>query len=276
MILVLVPALALAGERGSEAQRKLDDLDFDGAIEAARKVLGDDTAQPEDLQEAYKVLGLAYSATGRDDEAMVAFRKLLSIDSDFQLSPDISPKLAAPFYQALAITREMKPLSLGYQPETTPDGTPPGRVSFKLEADPMRLISRVRICLAAKPGSWDCSTSRSLEGPAELEFELPRTAGEPARYYFEALNEHGGVVARLGSRRQPLGERTRQQTPVAAAALPAAGELAGSVPAAATPWYQSWWFWTAVGVVVAGTAVGLGVGLSGGTAGPVDYNVVVQ
>jgi len=33
-----------------------------------------------------------------------------------------------------------------------------------------------------------------------------------------------------------------------------------------TPIYKKWWLWTAVGVVAAGTAVGLGVGLSGSSS----------
>jgi hypothetical protein len=36
-------------------------------------------------------------------------------------------------------------------------------------------------------------------------------------------------------------------------------------------WYQSWWFWTAVGVVVVGAATGTALALSGDDGGgPVD------
>ena len=38
--------------------------------------------------------------------------KLLAIDPAFRLSEDISPKLAAPFYQAVAMLRTQKPLVL--------------------------------------------------------------------------------------------------------------------------------------------------------------------
>ena len=37
-------------------------------------------------------------------------------------------------------------------------------------------------------------------------------------------------------------------------------------PPARTPIYKKWWLWTAVGVVAAGAAVGLGVGLSGSSS----------
>ncbi|RLB51648.1 MAG: hypothetical protein DRJ42_16410 [Deltaproteobacteria bacterium] len=34
--------------------------------------------------------------------------------------------------------------------------------------------------------------------------------------------------------------------------------------------FETWWFWTIVGVVVVGTAIGIGVAASGGVEGPVN------
>jgi hypothetical protein len=39
-------------------------------------------------------------------------------------------------------------------------------------------------------------------------------------------------------------------------------------PAAATPFYETWWFWTAVGVVVVGTTVGVVAATAGSEASP--------
>ena len=35
---------------------------------------------------------------------------------------------------------------------------------------------------------------------------------------------------------------------------------------------RKWWFWTIIGVVVVGAAVGIGVGASGGTQGPLAFD----
>jgi hypothetical protein len=46
---------------------------------------------------------------------------------------------------------------------------------------------------------------------------------------------------------------------------------------AMVPWYQTWWFWTAGGVVVAGATTGTVLALTaGGEAGPVDYGIRIR
>ena len=63
----------------------------------------------------------------------------------------------------------------------------------------------------------------------------------------------------------PTGETNRALEP-----QPQATTLTASAPppAAKTPVYKKWWLWTAVGVVAAGAAVGLGVGLTRTPAAP--------
>ena len=42
-------------------------------------------------------------------------------------------------------------------------------------------------------------------------------------------------------------------------------------------WYKTWWFWTGVGVVLAGTATGIAVGVtSGGSSGDMRYDVILR
>ncbi len=45
----------------------------------------------------------------------------------------------------------------------------------------------------------------------------------------------------------------------------------------APAWYETWWFWTGVGVLAAGgLAAGVAVGLSGAGGGPIEYDVVLR
>jgi hypothetical protein len=141
--------------------------------------------------------------------------------------------------------------------------------------------------------------------------------GEELRYLLEAVNAHGAALFRLGSVAEPLVIRVRGAAAVAAASDPildAGGGSAGSDPPGkpetspiATPppkvgegdpeaaiaatdeaqskekeekpraWYQTWWFWTGVGVLTAGAVTGAVLATqSGGGSGTLRYDVVLQ
>jgi tetratricopeptide (TPR) repeat protein len=280
-IVLLSPATVLGQEPLHQAQEKFEQLDFDGALAASDLALQSSSDSPADLVEAYRIRGLCLSAMGRNDDALLAFRKLLSINPNFKISADTSPKLAAPFYQALAISRELKPISLVPLATKADDQSLP-RVRVKLEADPLRLVGAIRVCFRIGSGDWQKSEPLPVSEPGEFSLPLPATAAQgKVGYYFEALTAKGGVLARAGNKKFPLGSGSAELAAVKppAEVVGAAGEQPlGHEPEQSGPaWYQSWWFWTAVGVVVAGTAVGVGVGLSSGSSNdPVDYNVSVE
>ncbi len=281
IIVLLAPAAAPGQEPLKQAQEKFEQLDFDGALAAAGQALQTATESPADLVEAYRIQGLCLSAMGRSDDSLQAFRKLLSIDPDFKVSADTSPKLAAPFYQALAISRELKPISLAPLAGKG-DGQSLPRVGVKLEADPLRLVKGLRLCFKIGSGDWQKSEPLEVPEPGEFSLPLPSTAAKgKIAYYFEALTAQGGVLARAGDEKSPLGAGA---APLAAVVPPeqvtgTSGDqpLGHEQEQSTQAWYQTWWFWTAVGVVAAGTAVGVGVGVSGGSSNdPVDYKVSVE
>jgi len=101
------------------------------------------------------------------------------------------------------------------------------------------------------------------------------------------------VLARAGGPESPFAFRAPAPRPEVAAVPPAGredpppavsglgeagGDLREEEPGAVAPWYETWWFWTAVGVVVVGSALGagLGVGLSADGSGPRDYVIEVR
>jgi len=277
LLLMLVPSLALAGPL-ADAQNKLDAMDFDGALQQASQVLVAPGVQPSDLVDAYRIQGLCLSAAGKGEEARDAFRRALSINPELNLSTDTSPKLSAPFYQAKAIAREIKPIRLHHGDPGPRASGGDRQVEVKLEADPMRLVKGIHLCQHVDKADWRCGETTQVTEPGQFKFQLAPAAGDaPVTYYFEALTDKGGVLSRAGSRDKPFG---KIGTPVAV--LPPVGKgdtWAGetSEKKQAGIWYEQWWFWTAVGVVVAGTAVGLGVGLSGSSSdGTMDYQVSVE
>jgi hypothetical protein len=295
LILFGIPFIVQASDRLKPADALLEDLDFIGALDAAHKVLSASDAQPDELVAAYRVEGLSLSALGKLDESMEVFKKLLSIDPTFQISPDISPKLAAPFYQAMAISREIKPISLKFdKPEVG------AKFTVKLESDPYGLVNAVRLVHRIEGQAWHRAEGVAISGPGEVIVPQPADAeGKQVQVFFEALTTTGGVLSRVGSEKKPFLVGTKAAA-VVAAADPVGDVDTGDGPGGGTvnpdaipdqddsplrdepsgggasvTWYKTWWFWTAVGAVVVGTAVGVGVGVSSGGGGGSDRDYII-
>ncbi|MBN2496462.1 MAG: tetratricopeptide repeat protein [Deltaproteobacteria bacterium] len=273
------PALLQAGDL-TAAQSKLDAMDFPGALELAEQVLGSSEVGPGELVDAYRIQGLCLSAMQQTDASLAAFRKALSIDPSLSLSTDTSPKLAAPFYQAQAIARELRPISLHHDEAGPRAGGDDRERRVRLEGDPMRLVKGIRLCHASGT-DWRCDAAVEVSEPGEFGLRLPPAAGDaPVRYCFEATSTHGGVLARAGSRDKPFGAGGSPiavqagDRPELGATGPIEQEPVGREPAAV--WYEQWWFWTAVGVVVVGAAVGVGVGVGTSGSGSPSYQVSVD
>ncbi|MBW1811233.1 MAG: hypothetical protein JRJ87_23790 [Deltaproteobacteria bacterium] len=284
VLLLLFPAIAWAQNPLDEARQLLDNLDFKGALQESTRALESPQAGPAELVDAYQIQGLSLSALQRADESLMAFKKLLSIDPTFRISADISPKLSAPFYQAVGTAKELTPITLIHVPPGLRNRSAPQEVSIRIEADPLRLVSGLRICHRVGSGPWIRSQALEVNETGSFSLGLPvSVAASEVQYYFEALTRAGGVLARAGSLAAPFGTKPaspdKELDPSLETTAGLAENLADQELSDRDPkWYQSWWFWTAVGTVVVGTAVGVGVGVStaGGDSGPKDYSIDVQ
>jgi tetratricopeptide (TPR) repeat protein len=263
------------------ARELFDEMEYQQAHAAAGLALQQPEAGPAELAEAYRLQGLSLSALEQADEALAAFRCMLSIDPAAQLPPDTSPKLAAPFYQAVAMAREIQPIGLSLA-QNGPRATPGGKLQVLLKSDPLGMVRGVRLVSRQSAGAWTRGPAIDLAtaGQAALELPNPGAGGVPGsasavvEYYLEALTAAGGVLARLGGVEQPF--RLDAAPRVADEAVPVVDvdSRDDETVEEASPWYETWWFWTAVGAVVVGTAVGLGVGLgAGGSDEAVGYHI---
>jgi tetratricopeptide (TPR) repeat protein len=278
-LLLLFPAMARGQDALSEARQKLENLDFPGALEASERALESPQAGPAELADAYRIKGLSLSAQDRKKESLDAFIKLLSIDPDFQISADISPKLSAPFHQALVKARDFVSITLVHSPAGPRKNPQLKELSVNLVSDPHSLVKQLRACYRTGLGPWSRSPTVEVSGPGSFSLPLPEGASsKDVQYYFEALTAAGGVLARAGSRDQPFGAKP-------AATVPDPDSIAGPPVALqdehrdrGPQWYQTWWFWTAVGAVVVGASVGIyaGVASGGDGSGPKDYVIDVQ
>jgi tetratricopeptide (TPR) repeat protein len=105
---------------------------------------------------------------------------------------------------------------------------------------------------------------------------------EQALYFYRAYlrtsenpQNRAEVEGRIAGLEKLVADKRKLETPPDHALAPKEKSLQPQAPAIVatqppeprrTPVYKKWWLWTAVGVVVAGAAVGLGVGLSAKSA----------
>jgi len=284
---VLVPAATRAGDL-QEATRLLDIMEYKKALKAADRVLKSPDSGPYELVAAYRIKGLSLSALGKANRSLTAFRKLLAIDPDFRLSEDVSPKLAAPFYQAVAMLRTQKPLVFEHHPPPPPAALAGSTLKIALKSDPLRMVKAIELRFASDLDDKERKMVARIKKPKTVAMKLPAglLAGE-IRYYFKAVNRYGGTLAYVGTKQKPhvlAVEKVEPPPRVVLAPAPPPEPVAPAVESLdqketepAAPWYQTWWFWTAAGVATAMVVGGVILAAdSGVTVGPADYGIRIE
>jgi len=289
-LLCFLPAVSLAGNELDKASKFFRQTDYRKALKWVQKALQDKDARPQNLIDAYRIQGLSFAARGKNKAAVDSFRKLLAIDPEFRLSKSISPKLTPPFYQAVGMAAEVKPISMIHSPPKEVEKTADLELKTELVSNPFNLVRVVRLKYQVL-GVSEGQIQVDVKGVGVLSFRFPKNLeADEIIYFFEAANKHGGTLAVLNNKGQPFAiAKKKAPEPVVfvspvirkdpligdPAHLPKDGQdgLNG-----ATPWYKTWWFWTTVGVVVVGAAAtGTAIALSGGdSGGPYHYGIIVE
>lgn len=286
--LCLLPAAVLASEATDEAEQMLKRMQYQKALAQVELILRAVESGPEDLAAAYRIQGLSLAALNRSKEAVEAFRYLLAIEPDFRLPKSVSPKLRTPFYQAVGMVENQKPIRISHKPPQAGEKLGGLKLRARLLSDPLRMVKGIRFRYLGPSGETK-DLSVLVEGPKVVSFKLPDDFGQQEfSYWVEAFGEHGGVLARAASAGQPFVVRAvpkpvPEASPVAVVRLaeppPADPAVASASQDSAEPtrWYQSWWFWTAVGVVAAGAiTAGVLVGTSGDDPDPLHWDIQVR
>lgn len=291
-IVCLLPLSALAGDDLVQAEKYFKRLEYRQAIKSAEKALNQRNADHKSLVAAYRMRGLCFAAIGKTKKAVAAFSRLLAIEPSFRLSKMVSPKLTPAFYQALGLASDRKPIRLFHDPPHEPQSIAGLHLSVLLESNPFQMVSAVRLRYRVADAP-EQRISKNIKGTGQVLFSLPKElSGRRLSYFFEALNTRGGVllVDDAGGQAFAINLKPKpqlQKQPVAALSAPAVEppplqpsdtHSTTVVMPAGTPWYKSWWFWTAVGVVAAGAATGTALALTAGgsSSGTYHYGVEVR
>jgi len=260
-----LPTLARADARADlEAMSRLmRDLRYEEAVSRGLHALRE--ARPEDapsLPNVYRLLGTAYFLLGDEPRARTAWVQLFALDAEARPPEDVSPKLRAHFARVRldAAAIALDPASL----KEVPEGKP-----ILMEARLAGTAGRVdRVLVHFRVEGAGAYTTRRLDrANGVLRASLPAVllvdgAERAFEYWLEARDAQSYPLAMVGTEAAPLRARVipqRREEPIAAAPTPA------EPPRPAPPaFYQKWWFWGAVGGLVAAAAgTGLYFGMTG-------------
>lgn len=225
------------------ARHDVETSDYLAARGALASALDAGTASPDDLAEIYKLSGIVEGALGKEADATASFAKWLAIDPKGALPPGTSPKIMKPFEAAQKKTEPVK-----VKAET--QASPPS-VTLVVQADPERLIRRVRVFVRA-----DGKPETKLEGTGTGRIEIALPNGKRLDLRLQALDEHGNRVVELGTADVPI-VITGAAPDVAVATKPIITHH--EEPREARPLYLRWWLWGAVGVAFAGAGTYFGI-----------------
>ncbi len=209
-LLWCLPAHAAPASRLAEAQKLVEDLDYEGALkalDAAEKAEGNDLAT---LKEIYLLQGIAFGTLNKEAKTRDSFRKLLLIAPEAKLPPDLPPRVKTPFYEAKDWTSTNGPL-LAVPSAEFSDGNVRS-VKVLMEKDVLRLAKSVRFHLKSD------GVEKTIDAPLAAN-QAVALVGKPAvSWWAEVLNERGGVVHEVGTAQKP---RDDGIAPVATVAAPA-------------------------------------------------------
>jgi hypothetical protein len=171
------------------------------------------------------------------------------MDPDFQLDPNLSPRISTPFMEARGFWRgqSAKP---GIEVVATVHSSDSAKLVVTTR-DPTHVVSNVN--LGYRWGPSGPFTTRPVaigDGVSVLVPSAASVSETRLDYYVEGLDEHDGVVFEVGNATSP--KSAVVDAPAAAAAAPLL--LVEKTPGKSI--FLSPIFWTVAGVVVAGAVVG--------------------
>jgi hypothetical protein len=268
-------------------------MDYPQALKLANKALKSSSSEPGELAKAYEIQGMCLASLGKTKAAVQSFRRLLAIEPGFRFGENISPKIAEPFDQALKESKDQKKIALAHTAPEEEVTLKKLALKVSLEADPLSMVKKIRMRYRAD-GKKQKRKTRRIKRPGKVTMKFPKKLkAKEIRYWFEAINRHGGVLARAGTEKEPFAVRIQPPKPPVVAVSPVVKKKLKPTPPVPPPvpppqkkppeddgagaWYEQWWLWTGVGVLVTGAVVAAVLAADlGEPSGQPNYGVYIR
>ncbi len=235
----------------SRAKDEYDRLEFDRAARTLQRAIEFTKNCRSDLAEIYRLKGFVDAVNTEKERCQRAFEILLALEPEYVLPADIPPKIKTCFDDAKRVPSERRELSLVHTGSTQVPPNSPVSLQVKV-VDPLRLVDQVQVYFRREGVKvYTVVSARADENVSIVIPALslpPDEKGYAMEYFVRAVDRWEGTLEEGGSARDPL---RFQVSP--------ASDSAGVV--------GQWWFWTAIGVVVVGGAIALGVAATSGGDG---------
>jgi hypothetical protein len=234
------------------AEKYYGSLDYESANGIAARVLAGTGLSHDQMVRAYRILALTFATLGKEDQAREAFTTLLMLSPDFELDPNLSPKVTTPFLEARGYWRgqSVKP---GLEVVATMHSNDSARLVVTTR-DPTHVIANVT--LGYRWGAEGAFTTRPLAIGDSVTVNVP-AASNPGEsrldYYVEGLDGRDSIVFEVGNAGAPKSAVVDAPAGGAALAVVASEKPNGG---GGKSIFTSPIFWTAAAVVVVGGVLG--------------------
>jgi hypothetical protein len=261
-----------------EAKILYDNLQYREALKKLKEAIRVKGTTRKDIVEIYKYMGSIYIVQGQKKYAVRAFELLLKVSPNYEMNPLLtSPKILNFFNKVKDSVQKRDKVIMRH--------TPIGEISaaerievkayvvdlhnklrrmqvyFRRRGDPE--YSKVQMRPAKATGRE--AGARTYVGYIPFIWHLTDEVEMFIDYYIAGSDAKGRWVTNMGNPKQPLNFRINL--------------MAGKIPegARSTPVLKSWWFWTLVGVGLAGAGIGtyFGVTAGGGRSQPTTGQAVL-
>jgi hypothetical protein len=229
----------------AESERLLAGLDFRGAASSFDRVAKLGGMSREQLVRVYRGQGTAHAALGHSTAARDAFMKLLAIDPDFHVDPNMSPRTKAPYFEARGFwtAQSVRP---GLETSVAMNGNVPARITVTLR-DPTHLTAHVITGYRWETGAEFTVKASSAESTSVVPIPPPARPVPALEFFVQALDGSDNVLFEKGSPETPQVTAVNAPPRKEPAPPPRSGEGEKSKTV-----FQSPVFWAIAGAVVVG------------------------
>lgn len=189
---VCLAPVALAHPRVEEGRQRLDEADFEGAMQAFSQAEREGGMTAADVARLLEGRAMVHLALGQRDGMDTALRRLASLDPDHEFAPGVRPEIRARF-EALG---DAERLALDVDAEPGDGGLV---VRAEIRHDPAGLVEEVAV--------GGRTASAGEQSGAGGEVLLRALSGETVEYWVRALGPGGAIVAEAGTPDTPLSAR---------------------------------------------------------------------
>ncbi len=260
---------AIADTEVEAAERAYAALDYPAAIHHADQAIAHGALAHAALVRAYRVSAVAHAALEQTGPAKEAFRKLLTIDPEYELDRALSPKVQTPYFEARGDWRA--------------ESVHPGLEALALlapgEPGTLRVTTRgfsglvKYVSVSFRWGAVREATTKTVPPETQIDVPVPPPppGGSRFDYWVQAMDDRDDVLFEVGNPATPKTTFLTVSQPGASTAVDSKRGASDAPAHQGGGLLSSPVFWTVAAVVVVGAGVGtyfLAKGSPSPTLGP--------